>query len=83
MYFIYVLFSEKLVKRYIGSTENREKRLQQHNAGHSKFTSGGIPWRFFYEEKYESKTEAMKREKFLKSGIGRKWLDEKLSGSHQ
>ncbi len=40
MYFVYVLFSEKLNKRYVGSTSDVQQRLLEHNSGHSKFTKG-------------------------------------------
>jgi putative endonuclease len=76
MYFVYVLWSYKLRKRYIGSSENAEERLTKHNAGKSTFTKRGIPWISIHKETYRTKAEALIREKFLKSGMGRKWLDE-------
>ncbi len=78
MYFIYVLYSNKINKRYIGSTSNISKRLIEHNSGKSKFTKSGIPWKLVYSEKYETNSEARKRELFLKSGVGRKLLDNLL-----
>jgi putative endonuclease len=78
MFYVYVLWSEKLLKRYIGSTENIAKRIDEHNRGCNKFTKGGKPWVQIYSEEYISKSEALKRENFLKSGQGRKWLDEKF-----
>ena len=78
MYYIYVLWSSKLIKRYVGSTENVKKRLGEHNRGSNKFTNGGIPWIKVYQEEFSTKTEALKREKFLKSGQGRAWVDKRL-----
>jgi len=78
MYYIYVLWSSKLRKRYVGSTDNVEQRLGKHNRGGNKFTKGGLPWIKIYEEEYSLKSEALKREKFLKSGQGRTWLDKQL-----
>ena len=75
MYFIYVLWSSKLNKRYVGSTKFVEKRLVEHNRGNNKFTKGGIPWNLIYQEEFPTKKEALKREKFLKSGQGRVWLN--------
>ena len=75
MYFVYVLWSQKLRKRYVGSSDDSESRLGEHNRGSNKFTKGGIPWIKIYQEEFQTKTEAIKREKFLKSGQGRKWLD--------
>jgi putative endonuclease len=78
MHYIYVLWSSKLNKRYVGSTEEVGKRFDEHNRGCNKFTKGGIPWLVIYQEKFSTKTEALKREKFLKSGQGRAWLDKQL-----
>src|SRR3989344_6889619 len=79
MFYVYVLWSVKLRKRYVGSAKNPNERLGEHNTGKSRFTKGGIPWMLIHTEKYDSISSARKREIFLKSGIGRKWLDENLS----
>ena len=76
MHFVYVLWSARIQKRYVGSSDNVHERLRQHNSGGSRFTSRGIPWQLVHVEEYETKTEARKRENVLKSGIGRKWLDQ-------
>ncbi len=65
--------------RYVGCGESPAERLRRHNKGDYKFTKGHRPWELVYQEEYQSRAEAMKREKFLKSGQGRKFLDEKLS----
>ena len=78
MFFVYVLFSEILHKRYVGSSKDVNKRLIEHNSGKSKFTKTGIPWRIVYTESFQSNSEARKREKFLKSGQGRKFLDKTI-----
>jgi len=76
MYFVYVLYSKKLNKRYIGQTQNLTARVKEHNSGKSQFTSTGIPWELIYFEEHSTRSEAMKRERFLKTGQGRKFLDE-------
>lgn len=78
MYFIYVLYSSSLHKRYVGSTSDISKRIKEHNSGKSKFTKSGLPWILIYQEEFISNSEARKRELFLKSGVGRKYLDEVL-----
>ena len=78
MSYVYVLWSAKLRKRYVGSTQDVHKRLFEHNRGSNKFTKGGIPWKLIYTEEFQTKSESLKREKYLKSGQGRKWLDEKF-----
>ena len=81
MFYTYVLFSPKLNKRYIGSTSDLTKRLAEHNAGKSRFTKSGIPWILVYSESYSSNSDARKRELFLKSGFGRKFLDDILKNT--
>ncbi len=76
MYYVYVLFSQKLNKRYIGSTKDIDRRIKEHNLGKSKFTSTGISWKLIYKESFPTNNEARKRELFLKSGVGRKFLDQ-------
>ena len=63
-------------KRYVGSTgKNPLVRLKEHNAGSNKFTKGHKPFTLIYTEEFETRTEALQREKFLKTGQGRKFLD--------
>jgi putative endonuclease len=75
---VYVLWSQKLAKRYVGISENASARLNQHNAGSNRFTKGGVPWVLLYTETYATRKEALRQERFLKSGVGRAWLDQHL-----
>lgn len=79
MFTVYVLKSEKNGKRYIGYTgKEANARLREHNTGSNKYTRHNSPFILVYIEQYEEKIDAARREKFLKSGQGRKFLDEKL-----
>jgi len=79
MFSIYVLKSVRNRKRYVGSTGKDPKaRLAEHNVGANAWTKANKPFILVYSEQYSSKTEALKREKFLKSGQGRKFLDKIL-----
>ncbi|OGI68250.1 hypothetical protein A2738_02180 [Candidatus Nomurabacteria bacterium RIFCSPHIGHO2_01_FULL_42_15] len=81
MFSIYILKSLKKGKRYIGYTgKTAEKRLIEHNSNSNVFTRQNKPFVLIYTEEYQTKAEAIKREKFLKSGQGRKFLDGKISG---
>ncbi|OHA14674.1 MAG: hypothetical protein A3A10_03050 [Candidatus Tagabacteria bacterium RIFCSPLOWO2_01_FULL_42_9] len=76
MSYVYVLKSLKNNKRYIGSTDLLpEERLKRHNSGSNQFTKRNGPFELIYQESYVNKTEARERENFLKSGVGRKYLD--------
>ncbi len=80
MFKVYILRSLKNKKRYIGYTSKESlKRLHEHNTGSSKWTRINGPFIMIYTENCECKEEAIKREKFLKSGQGRKWLDENIN----
>ena len=76
MYFTYILKSKNFPKHYIGQTENIEKRLAEHNSGETGYTSKYLPWELIYSESFETRSEVMKREKYFKSYLGRKWLFE-------
>ncbi|MFA6324727.1 MAG: GIY-YIG nuclease family protein [Candidatus Paceibacterota bacterium] len=77
MFCVYVLKSLRNNKRYIGYTgKSVEERLREHNSGTNIFTRQNKPFVLIYKEEYSIKSEAIKREKFLKSGIGRKFLDD-------
>ncbi|OWY20725.1 excinuclease ABC subunit C [Sphingobacteriales bacterium UPWRP_1] len=66
MWYVYILQSEKDSSFYIGYTQDPQKRLEQHNRGKSTYTSRKLPWKIVYVETYDLKSEALKREKFLK-----------------
>ena len=74
MYFTYVLHSEDHNRIYIGQTDNLEARINRHNSGFVKSTKSDLPWKVIYFEKFEKRTEALKREKELKSHRGRDFI---------
>ena len=67
MYYVYVLYSASCEVYYKGYTENIEKRLDEHNSGLSRYTSGKGPWELIILESHATKREALIREKSLKS----------------
>ena len=77
-YTVYVLSSTVDGSYYKGMTQNLPARLEQHNAGKTKSTKGKRPWQVVYTEKYSTAAEARKREKFLKTAAGRRYLKMKL-----
>jgi len=74
-YYVYVLKSNE-GHRYIGSTGDLEQRLADHNRGRNHATKHGSGWTILHQEQFATRGEAMKREKWLKTGIGRQWLEE-------
>ena len=84
-HYVYILYSEKLDRYYIGQTEDVELRLSFHNnpVEPRKFTAKGIPWVFKISMTCLSKAHAMRLEAFLKRMKSRQFiekliLDEKL-----
>lgn len=74
-YGVYVLYSESAKKLYIGYSESVINRFLSHNSLATKgYTIRYRPWKLIHVEYYVSKPEAMRREKQLKAGQGRKWI---------
>ncbi len=77
-YWLYVLELEN-GRRYVGQTNNLERRLEEHKNGKSPYTRKMGARRLIYSERHETRSKAMEREKYLKSGQGRLWLQGKLA----
>jgi putative endonuclease len=75
MYCVYVLYSEKHDRLYIGETSNLIIRFHFHNEYAKKgYTIRYRPWFVILVEFYSTRKEALKREKELKGGKGREWI---------
>ncbi|MEO5642000.1 MAG: GIY-YIG nuclease family protein [Bacteroidia bacterium] len=73
---IYILFSKKLNKYYVGYTsDDLEERLRKHNSNHSGFTGGFGDWEIKHFESFETKEEALIREKQIKGWKSRKLIE--------
>ena len=76
MYQIYILYSSIRNRYYIGYTgDDIIERLRKHNSNHKGFTGGIADWKIVYSEIYESKDQAMKREKEIKKWKSRKLIE--------
>ena len=75
MYTVYILYSSKLDKLYVGSSADVSGRLRRHNSHSKGFTSTGRPWILLYTEEFAEKQEAEAREKQLKSWKNRERLE--------
>ncbi len=78
---VYILYSEKLDKYYVGSSYDKDERLLRHNRGAEKFTSTGMPWTIVYYEEFENLTDARKRERQIKKMKSRKYILSLINGS--
>jgi putative endonuclease len=79
LYTVYILYSTSHDSFYIGFSIDISRRLQQHNDGLTKSTKARRPWVIVYQEKYDSLSEAAKRERFLKNQKNKKFY-KKLAG---
>jgi putative endonuclease len=81
-FFVYVIQSDCSQKTYIGQTGDLEKRIIQHNDPDNKsslFTKRYKgPWRLVHSEEFESRSKAVAREQYFKSGSGRRYLKKVL-----
>jgi putative endonuclease len=78
MYFIYVLLNLDSGRYYTGHTADLTQRVGQHNQGLTKSTKNRGCWELIYKEEFATRAEAMRREKYLKSGKGREELRARL-----
>jgi len=78
MHYIYVLRSIADDGFYIGYSANLRKRLRQHSQGDSFATSYRSPWKLIYYDAYLEQAYALGRERYLKSGAGRRFLKSQL-----
>ena len=66
MFYVYIIYSKQYDKYYKGFSLNPYKRLEQHNNKKSRYTSKFTPWDLVYLEKFNLKSEALKRKKSIK-----------------
>ncbi len=76
MFTVYVLKDEN-GELYKGMTNNMERRLREHRSGYTKTTKKMKDVKVVYTEKYDTFTEARKRELYFKSAAGRRYLKSK------
>ena len=77
---MYALYSRSIDRIYVGQTQDLDKRLLEHREGASFYTKRATDWELFHTEEYESRAEAMIRERQLKSFRGRESLRKELAG---
>jgi putative endonuclease len=76
MFIIYIIYSTNFDQYYVGHTQNIEDRLSRHNSGRSLSTKKGKPWNLVYTETFETRSEAMLREKAIKKMKSRTYLEQ-------
>jgi putative endonuclease len=78
MWYTYLLLSKKDGHFYTGCTVDLRKRFKEHNTGKSLSTKGRGPFKLIYYEACPNKNDAFAKEKYLKSGMGKRYLRNRL-----
>lgn len=78
MFYVYVLRSQKDGKLYTGFTDNVRKRIVEHNNGKVFSTKSRLPMYYIYMEICTDEHDARQREKYLKTGMGKRFLKQRL-----
>jgi putative endonuclease len=81
MFYTYIIYSKLLDKFYIGSTNNPERRLWEHNSRLSTYTKQTSDWTKVFSKGFLTRSEAIKFEKYLKSLKNCKVLTDIILGS--
>jgi putative endonuclease len=74
IYTVYILYSEKYQKHYTGFSTNLPERIISHNELGNEWTSKYRPWKLIWAKVVVTKSEALKLEKWLKTGVGRDFI---------
>lgn len=77
-HYVYLLRGEKSGRWYTGLTKNLRKRFDQHNNGQSRYTKNKDSYEMIYCEACKNLSDAKAREKYLKSGMGKRYLKNRL-----
>ena len=75
---VYVLQSDSNGQFYTGCTSNLQKRFKEHNQGESTYTRSRGPYSLIYYEACLNSSDAYAREKYLKTGMGKKYIHNRL-----
>ena len=78
MFYVYILKSRQNDKLYTGYTSDLKQRLKEHNQGLNLSTKSGIPWKIVYYEACIEKSDAKRREIYLKTTQGHRMLKLRL-----
>ena len=75
MHYVYIIQSQLDQSYYIGYSADPESRLIKHNKANKGYTARKKPWQLVYTKGYETKAEALKREKFIKAQKSRVFIE--------
>ena len=74
MVIVYALSNKVNEEVYVGMTSDLDRRISEHNSGKNRYTKAFLPWTVFYTEEHPEFSSARKREKYIKSASGKRFL---------
>ena len=80
-FFLYILQSESTGRYYVGQTQDIEVRIAYHNANYSLALKNRGPWKLVYSEQYATRSEAVRREGYIKRQKDRRFIERLVSAS--
>jgi putative endonuclease len=80
MYSVYILYSEKCDRYYVGYAADIAARLHRHNSGYVYATKNCLPYRLCKTKSFETETEARKEELRIKKQKSRKYIEQLITG---
>jgi len=81
MFFVHILQSESSGRYYVGQTKTLKQRIEYHNSNYSQALKNRGPWKLVYSEEYETRGEAVRRERQIKSWKDRSLIERLMSAS--
>ena len=82
LYSVYILYSQRLDKYYIGSSKNPKSRLKYHNMGKKGWTKRGVPWELVFQQEFQDKKYAMGKEMYIKKQKSKIFIKNLISGKY-
>ncbi|MCB9333095.1 MAG: GIY-YIG nuclease family protein [Lewinellaceae bacterium] len=80
MYYVYIIYSATTDKYYVGSCQDLNRRLTEHNTGRSTYTKTGAPWDLKWQSTFETRSLAVKEERRIKAKKSRKFIEYLIHG---
>ena len=82
LFYVYILYSVKIDRYYVGYSENPILRLEErHNKGKVKATKGGVPYRLIKHKVFSTEIEAIREERRIKKMKSRKYIEQIIAGN--
>jgi putative endonuclease len=81
MYFTYIIYCDVIDKYYIGSTNDLERRLQDHQRGKDRFSRQGKNWQLKHFETFHTRQQAYERELEIKRKKSRPYIEKLISSA--